>query len=149
MGGPAGTGLHKTIVTVLIESSALYAVNSLLFVGPWGANSHVADIFLPILAETQVCTIPINNPGKRSSNVGDEQVISPLLIIRRLADQSALTSDTIVSGSACSRNQELTGGSGTLPGGYPLSSVDACGKTSGDQLGVGIETMSNLHRDKV
>ena len=55
MGGPAGTGgLRKAIITVLIESSALYAVNSLLFVGPWGAKSHVADTFLPILAETQV-----------------------------------------------------------------------------------------------
>ena len=93
--------------------------------------------------------IPIGSPRKRSSNVGDEQVISPLLIIQRLADHSALTSDTIVSWSGCSRNQELMGGSGTLSGGYPLSSVDACGKTSGDQLGVGIETMSNLHRDKV
>ena len=55
MGAPGGfTGLYKAIVTMLIESSALYAVNSLLFVGPWGAKSHVADIFLPILAETQV-----------------------------------------------------------------------------------------------
>ena len=55
MGGPRGAGgLYKTIITVLVESSALYAVNSLLFVGPWGAKSHVADIFLPILAETQV-----------------------------------------------------------------------------------------------
>lgn len=55
MGVPAGfTGLYKAIVTMLIESSALYAINSLLFVGPWGAKSHVGDIFLPILAETQV-----------------------------------------------------------------------------------------------
>ena len=55
MGVPGGlTGLYKAIVTMLIESSALYAVNSLLFIGPWGAGSHVADMFLPILAETQV-----------------------------------------------------------------------------------------------
>ena len=55
MGVPGGTsGLYKAIVTMLIESCAIYAVNSLLFVGPWGAGSHVADIFLPILAETQV-----------------------------------------------------------------------------------------------
>ena len=55
MGAPSGAnGLYKTIITVLVESSALYAINSLLFVGPWGAKSHVADIFLPILAETQV-----------------------------------------------------------------------------------------------
>lgn len=55
MEAPSGaTGLYKAIVTMLIESSAIYAANSLLFVGPWGAGSHVADIFLPILAETQV-----------------------------------------------------------------------------------------------
>ena len=55
MGAPSGAaGLYRAIVTMLIESCALYAVNSLLFVGPWGAGSHVADIFLPILAEIQV-----------------------------------------------------------------------------------------------
>ena len=55
MGVPPGFGgLYKAIVTMLVESSALYAVSSLLFVAPWGAGSHVADIFLPILAETQV-----------------------------------------------------------------------------------------------
>lgn len=47
-------GLYKAIVTMLIESSTLYSVNSLLFIGPWGAGSWVADIFVPILAETQV-----------------------------------------------------------------------------------------------
>jgi len=56
MGSPVGiSGLYKAIVTMLIESSALYAVNSLLFIGPWAAGNHAADIFLPILAETQVC----------------------------------------------------------------------------------------------
>lgn len=55
MGVPSGAvGMYRAVVTMLVESSALYAVNSLLFVGPWGAGSHVADIFLPILAETQV-----------------------------------------------------------------------------------------------
>jgi len=55
MGAPVGiSGLYKAIVTMLIESSALYAVNSLLFIGPWAAGNHAADIFLPILAETQV-----------------------------------------------------------------------------------------------
>lgn len=53
MGAPAR--VYRAIITMLIESSALYAVNSLLFVGPWGAGNHAADIFLPILAQTQVC----------------------------------------------------------------------------------------------
>ena len=52
MGAPAR--VYRAIITMLIESSALYAVNSLLFVGPWGAGNHAADIFLPILAQTQV-----------------------------------------------------------------------------------------------
>lgn len=48
------TRLYKTIVTMLIESSALYAASFLLYIGPWGANSNVSDIFFPLLAETQV-----------------------------------------------------------------------------------------------
>lgn len=55
MGAPAGaSGLYATIITVLVESCSIYAIASLLFVIPWGLKSHVADIFLPILAEVQV-----------------------------------------------------------------------------------------------
>ena len=55
MGGPVRVGgLYKTVVTMLIESCALYAVTSLLFIGPWYAKNHASDIFLPILAEVQV-----------------------------------------------------------------------------------------------
>lgn len=56
VGAPTGTsGLCKAIVTMLVESCALYAVNFLLFIGAWGAQSHVSDIFFPLLADTQVC----------------------------------------------------------------------------------------------
>ena len=55
MGAPAITiGLSKAALTMLIESSALYAGSFLLFVVPWTANSTVASIFLPILANVQV-----------------------------------------------------------------------------------------------
>jgi len=58
-GSPAGIdGFYKAIATMLIESSALYTVNSLLLIGLWIANSGAADIFLPIVAETQVRTSP-------------------------------------------------------------------------------------------
>lgn len=61
MGAPAKTsGLYQAInaiVIMLVESSALYAVTSLLFIGPWSVRSYVGDIFLPILAEIQVGTI--------------------------------------------------------------------------------------------
>ena len=54
MGKTGIGGLYKVIVTMLIESSALYAVSSLLVLGPASAGNNVADIFLFILAETQV-----------------------------------------------------------------------------------------------
>jgi len=79
LGAQGGGGVYNAVVTMLIESSALYAVSSVLFIGPWGANSWVADIFLPILAQNQV--------------------IAPFLITLRVANQSALTSKTIVSGN--------------------------------------------------
>ena len=58
MGGTGIGGLYKVIVTMLIESSALYAVNSLLILGPSSAGNSASDIFIPILAETQVCAFP-------------------------------------------------------------------------------------------
>ena len=51
---PSG-GLYKALVTMLVESCALYAVSYLLFIGPWASGSAVSNIFFPILAETQVC----------------------------------------------------------------------------------------------
>ena len=65
MGSPAGIGrLYKAIVTMLIESSALYAVSSFLVIGPWVAGDRDAIIFLPILTQTQVSAFP----GSRSSH---------------------------------------------------------------------------------
>ena len=46
--------LYRTIVTILVESSALYAVNFVLFIGPWRTINAAQYIFLPILNETQV-----------------------------------------------------------------------------------------------
>jgi len=54
-GSPAGiSGLCKTIATMLIESSALYAVNSLILIALWVSDNDAAGAFIPILAETQV-----------------------------------------------------------------------------------------------
>ena len=53
MGTPGGIGgFYKAIITMLIESCALYTVNSLLVIGL--SNSGIADVFLPVLTETQV-----------------------------------------------------------------------------------------------
>jgi len=80
MGASAGTasGLYKAIATVLVESCALYAASFILFMGAWGSGSPTANIFFPIVAETQV--------------------IAPFLIIYRAANRRALTSTTMVSG---------------------------------------------------
>lgn len=49
------SGLYSALVTVLVESCALYALSFLLFIGPWGAGSLVQSVFFPTLIETQVC----------------------------------------------------------------------------------------------
>ena len=55
MGNPAGVGgLYSTIVTMLIESCALYTCAILLYVIPWWASSDVSTSFGSILTETQV-----------------------------------------------------------------------------------------------
>lgn len=99
-GSPAGIGgLYKTITTLLIESSALYAVNSLLLIGLWVSHSDVTNIFLPTLAEIQVRAFARSQSPDRLSKMAagwTEQVIAPLLIIKRTADGS-LTSETTVS----------------------------------------------------
>ena len=122
-GAPAGaSGLYETIVAVFVESCAIYAVISLLFVVPWGAKSHVADIFLPILAEVQVRFLfvfpqgpsPSKVRGGRGfwseSNTGDKQVIAPLLVVRRVAHQSPFVRDPIAPGT--SRPGRKVGGGG-------------------------------------
>jgi len=55
-GSPVGiSGLYKTVATMLIESSALFAVSSLLVIGPMAAGSSaISNAFFPVLAETQV-----------------------------------------------------------------------------------------------
>ena len=120
MGSQAGIGgLYKTIATMLIESCALYAVTSLLLIGLWANRSDASNIFVPIHAETQVCTP--RNYNLRLSNMVIGQVIAPLLIVQRVANRNALTSNTIVSGGTSSfrvrSRHEPTGGSYAFPGG--------------------------------
>jgi len=69
-GTPAGTsGLYKAIVTMLIESSALYAVISLLVIVLLVTGNHVADTFFPILAEVQVRASPRSRSRSRLPNL--------------------------------------------------------------------------------
>lgn len=48
------SGLYKAVVTTLVESSALYTVAFLLYIGPWIANSYLALVFSPVLGGIQV-----------------------------------------------------------------------------------------------
>ena len=52
-------GLYKTAITILVESSALYAVSFLLFIGMWGARNPIQYTFLQILAQTQVRAVTV------------------------------------------------------------------------------------------
>jgi len=133
IGAPTGTsGLCNAVVTILVESCALYATNYLLFIGAWGAQSHVSDIFFPLLADTQV--------------------IATFLIVIRVANRSALTSNTIVSGNMASiqfRSEgKSTNGNVALPDEHSVGSMDAYEGALGE-LGVGIEKATDLPHDKV
>ena len=52
-GSPAGR-LYKTIATMLIESCALFALNSLMVLGTWAARDSATDVFTSMLGVTQV-----------------------------------------------------------------------------------------------
>lgn len=49
------TGLYTTIVIMLVESYALYAISLLLYIVPLALNSPVQFIFSKTLGELQVC----------------------------------------------------------------------------------------------
>ena len=50
-------GLYNAISVTRIGSSALSAVVSISFVGPWGAESWLADTFLQMLVQVQACGV--------------------------------------------------------------------------------------------
>jgi hypothetical protein len=74
------------------------------------------------------------------SNRG-KQVIAPYLVILRVANRSALTSDTIASGVTGSLHfasqASSTDSSGTLPAEYSMSSTEMDGEAT-DEAGVGV-----------
>ena len=55
MGMTGIDGLCKTVITMLIESCALYAVSTVLVIGPWSVQNTVAGVFITVLSQTQVC----------------------------------------------------------------------------------------------
>ena len=78
------------------------------------------------------------------------QVIAPLLIIQRVANRSALTSNTIATGHIESfhvgSRWESAGGNLTLPRGSSVSSVDNCTKNTNELGDHAVETKLDLHK---
>jgi len=60
-------GWYKTTVTMLVESSALYALSSLLVVA-W-TNTGMVNAFIPILCQTQVRAFPRPGSSEWMSNM--------------------------------------------------------------------------------
>ena len=54
--GGAG-GLYKEIITMFIESGALYAASIVLYFGPWSSGSVAVPALVGILYEVQVRTV--------------------------------------------------------------------------------------------
>ena len=81
--------------------------------------------------------------GSELTNRGGKQVIAPFLIILRVANRTALTSNTIASGNIGSiqfnSHGESTGDNGTLPDENPPSSTATNGETFSEHR-VGVET---------
>ena len=67
--GARGTvsGLRSVVITLLIESCALNAVGSLLYLVPWSVASYVSNYFYPVFSMTQVSVVFVSlrhiNPG--------------------------------------------------------------------------------------
>lgn len=120
---------YTSIVTMLVESCALYAACLLLYIIPWGTKSYVEYVFLPLLA--------------------DVQVIAPFLIILRVAHRRSFSSDTAVSETVESiklrSRREITIDNDTHLDEYPLSSTD---RDSGKTLAVGVVTTIDFHHDE-
>ena len=100
-GGTGSGGLCKATVTVFIESCAIYAVIISLVLGLLSAGNGAANIFTPILAETQVRAFPRPQSSDGSPNnyatTGWTGLV-PLFVIHRVANRSALTSNSLVFG---------------------------------------------------
>lgn len=120
--------LYKAVITILSESSALYAITFLLFIGMWAVDNPAEYSFFPILAQVQV--------------------IAPFLIVLRVANRRAVSSE-IVSGDIGSihiARRESIGDSGVPSDRYTVGSIGTDTKAPGE-LGVEVVTTVDFHRD--
>lgn len=67
-GDSSSSAPYASIAGLLIESSALYAIASILFIAPYAVGSHLSFVFLPILVQVQV-RLPFSVFYYRSLNI--------------------------------------------------------------------------------
>jgi hypothetical protein len=48
------SGLYETIITMLVESSAIYTIGFLLYIVTWGTDSFLVNAFAPFCTDSQV-----------------------------------------------------------------------------------------------
>jgi len=110
------SGLYTAVVTMLVESAALYAFTFLLYIGSWASDSAVVYIFSPIISQIEV--------------------IAPFLITLRVAERRALTSEMVTSGNIGSihfTSQGSSTGDGETPSeGNYMSLTAASGEVPDD-----------------
>ena len=115
-----------------------------MLIGMGATGSVGMLVILPIHAQIQACAFLQLEYPDWLPNVMIGQVIAPLLIIQRVANRSALTSNIIVSGGADSihfRSRGVsTGGSCALPGVYTTYSADNHGGGDADDPMAVVET---------
>ena len=123
-----GVGLYTTIVTMIVESYAIYAVAYLVYIILFATRNSLQDVFATFLASSQVCAVSAFSLSRTLSDLGEMQIIAPFLIVLRVAERRALTKDTIISsgnlGSIRFRSQgESRGPNATVSDGSPTTSL--------------------------
>ena len=147
------SALYKAIITVISESSALYAVTFLFWIGTWAANNPAEYFFFPLLAQVQVRGFSYGFLTQRNlwtflSNHGNAQVIAPFLITLQVVNRRTVTD--VVSGDICtipSSRGESTRISRTLSGMRPTSLMGKGGE-SPDEFDLRVMKTVDLHHDR-
>ena len=138
IGASDGSSGLRTVVMMLIESYALYAVALLLFIIPWAVSSPAVALFSKVVGTIQVrfvSTFPdALRPCTSPSDYGYTQVIAPYLIILRVAKRRAVASETI-SGTGESirfRSHGSTDDDEPVPDGEPVNLTEVNGEAAGE-----------------
>ena len=147
MGITARAGrLYKALVTLLVESCALYAITFLLLLVSVIADNQIWRTFWSILNTVQVglaSSFHVVRPVWLS-NRRAKQVLAPLLIIHRVANQRAFTHETAPEGISSIQfldQRESAGGSHTFLDASATGSMERDGDAAGGH-GVGAEIPS-------